>query len=565
MALPIKSKIALGISLLFGLLLTISVVAFIFINLLSAKTENLLTANYLTMRYCNQMRHGLDESLHDTSAINLFENNLKAQENNITESGESEATQKLRLYFEMFKSGERTRAVTDTINKQLFAIFMLNQKALEHKNSVALNTASQAKFWISTLTAILVLIGFTLTLNFPGYIADPIRMLTEGIKEIAQKNYSKRIYLDNKDEFGEMAAAYNQMAEKLYEFENSSLSKLMFEKKRVETIINQMEDAVIGLDAENRVLFINHMAEGLFNLKAADIVAKYAPDIALHNDLLRTVLQKNENNKGLKIIVDGKESYFTIDYRTVAVDKNNIGEVLTLKNITSFKELDISKTNLLATISHELKTPISSIKMSTRLINDGRIGPLNKEQKELVTNIDEDADRLLRITSELLNMTQIETGNIQLKLQKVPPKEIVTNALQAIQVQAEQKNIQFQVDCPDDLPSVFADSDKTSWVLINFLTNAIKYTPENGNIIVKISPQDNYLQFSVQDVGVGIEEKYLSRIFDRYFKVPGSIEKSSTGLGLAISKEFIDAQRGQIEVKSKYGQGSTFSFLLPVS
>jgi len=401
-------------------------------------------------------------------------------------------------------------------------------------------------------------------LNFPGYIANPVRLLTEGIKEIAQKNYGKRIYLDNKDEFGEMADAFNLMAKKLYEYEHSNLSKLLFEKKRVETIINQMEDAVIGVDANNKILFINHKAEGLFNLKEAEITGKYAPDVALHNDLLRTVLQKDAKRPPLKIIVEGKESYFSVDYRTVFSEGTNIGEVLTLKDITSFKELDISKTNLLATISHELKTPISSIKMSTKLINDMRIGALNGEQKELINNIDEDADRLLRITGELLNMTQIETGNIQLKLQKVPPKQIVDDAVRAVQVQAEQKNIKLQVDCPENLAPVNADADKTSMVLINFLTNAIKYTPEQGQIMIKTQPQNNGIRFSVQDFGRGIEEKYLSRIFDRYFKVPGGIEKSSTGLGLAISKEFIDAQGGQIEVASEYGKGSTFSFLLPV-
>jgi signal transduction histidine kinase len=261
--------------------------------------------------------------------------------------------------------------------------------------------------------------------------------------------------------------------------------------------------------------------------------------------------------------VTRKEHYFAISKKTVFSEEVNIGEVITLKDITTFKELDISKTNLLATISHELKTPISSIKMSTKLINNDRVGKLNSEQTELVNNIDEDVNRLLRITGELLNMTQIESGNIQLKIQKVPPKQIVEEALKAVLVQAEQKNIQLLADCPDNSPPVNADADKTSWVLINLLTNAIKYTPKHGQIIIKAAAQNNQVRFSVQDFGPGIDEKFLSRIFDRYFKVPGGVEKSSTGLGLAISKEFIDAQGGQIQVISEYGQGSTFSFSLP--
>ncbi len=564
MAVSIKSKIAAGIGVLFALLLTVSIMAIVFINLLSSKTEKLLTANYNTIRYCSEMSDAINEIDSSTTALAKFETNLKAQENNITEPGEGEATKELRYYFEAIKKGNRNPGTYHKINKQIYDIYLLNQKALEQKNANALATAANAKLWLTMLTTILILISFSLVVNFPGYIASPIRLLTEGIKAIAQKNYDQRIYIDNKDEFGEMADAFNLMAKKLYEYEHSNLSKIMFEKKRVETIINQMEDAVIGLDANNKVLFINHKAEELFNLKETEITGKYSPDVALHNDLLRTVLQKNAKRQPLKIIVDKKESYFSVDYRTVYNDGINIGEVFSLRDITSFKELDISKTNLLATISHELKTPISAIKMSTRLINDNRVGGLNTEQKELITNIDEDADRLLRITGELLNMTQIETGNIQLKLQKVNPKDIITNSAHAVQVQAEQKKIKLDIDYPDNLPQVIADEDKTSWVLINLLTNAIKYSPEGTSVIIKVFLKNNHVYFSVQDFGIGIEEKYLSRIFDRYFKVPGGLEKSSTGLGLAISKEFIDAEAGKIEVSSEYGKGSTFSFSLPI-
>jgi PAS domain S-box-containing protein len=563
MALSIKSKIAAGIGILFALLLTVSIVAIVFINLLSSKTEQLLTANYNTIRYCSEMSEALDEVHNSPTSLAKFETNLKAQENNITEPGEAEATRNLRNYFEQLKNGGKDTEISHKINKEIYVIYLLNQKALENKNVNALKTAANAKLWLTILTTILVLISFSLVVNFPGYIASPIRLLTEGIKEIAQKNYEKRIYINNNDEFGEMASAFNLMANKLYEYEHSNLSKIMFEKKRVETIINQMEDAVIGLDANNKILFINHKAEGLFNLKETEIIGEYAPDVALHNDLLRTVLQKNDKQKPLKIIMEGKENYFSVHYRPVFNEGESIGEVLSLRDITSFKELDISKTNLLATISHELKTPISSIKMSARLIKDSRVGNLNTEQAELINNIDEDAERLLRITGELLNMTQLESGNIQLKLQKVAPKEIVTDAVQAIQVQAEQKKLKLNVECPDNLPMVLADADKTSWVLINFLTNAIKYSSEQNKIEIKVSGNNNRVKFSVEDFGRGIEEKYQSRIFDRYFKVPGGIEKSSTGLGLAISKEFIDAQGGEIEVASEFGKGAIFSFMLP--
>ena len=565
MASSIKTKVAWGIGGLFTLLLAISIIAFIFINLLSDKTENLLTANYKTIQYCNLMMHAIDVMHEDEHATDTFEQSLRLQENNITEAGEGEATRKLRTYFELLKQGNATTPVVDSINRQLFNISMLNQKALERKNARALQTAQDAKLWISTLGMLIILIGFTLAMNFPGYISGPVGILTEGIREIARKNYKARIYLDNKDEFGEMAAAFNSMGEKLFEFEHSNLSQLMFEKKRVETIINQMDDAVIGVDADRKILFINHNAEEIFSLKANEITGKHAPDVALHNNLLRTVLQQAPGANPLKIIVDGKENYFSLDHRSVNNEGVAIGEVYTLKNVTLFKELDISKTNLLATISHELKTPISSIKLSARLLADARTGGLNQEQKEMVSSILDDGERLLRITGELLNMTQIETGNIQLKLQKAEPAQIVKVSVMAVQQIAAQKNITLADQLTADLPMVMVDTDKTSWVLINLLSNALKFSKENTAITINAGVTGNYLSIAVTDAGAGIDEKYLPKIFDRYFKVPGSPDSAGTGLGLAISREFIEAQGGSIKVQSVKGQGSTFSCLLPLA
>jgi len=236
-----------------------------------------------------------------------------------------------------------------------------------------------------------------------------------------------------------------------------------------------------------------------------------------------------------------------------------------LRNITPFHELNEAKTNFIATVSHELKTPISSIKMSAKLLADPRIGEMNNEQKELLQSIREDSNRLLKITGELLNMSQVETGNIQLKLQSVSPPLIIDKALNAVQKQAGQKNIRLQKNVPNVLGDVHADLEKTSWVLINFLTNAIKYTPADSSIDVRVLQQDHSVSFQVKDTGPGIEEKYLNRIFDRYFKVPGSLESSGTGLGLAISKEFIEAEGGTIWVNSTVGNGSLFGFDLPLA
>jgi signal transduction histidine kinase len=278
---------------------------------------------------------------------------------------------------------------------------------------------------------------------------------------------------------------------------------------------------------------------------------------------MRTLLQ-GEAKKELKIYADSKESYFNKDVLNVLNNSEVIGQVIVLKNITPFHELNEAKTNFIATVSHELKTPISSIKMSAQLLSDNRIGNLNEEQTELIKSISDDSERLLKITSELLNMSQVETGNIQLKLQPVQPSAIIQQAIEAVQFKAQQKQVTLKVDADINLPMVNADQEKTAWVLINFLTNAIKYSPESGTVEVNATRKNNQVEFIVKDFGKGIEGKYLPKIFDRYFKVPGS-SKTGTGLGLAISKEFIEAQGGTIGVHSEIGTGSSFSFLLNIA
>lgn len=560
----LKTKLTLGLVFLFIVILAFGILGIFYINRLSKDARLIIKDNHATLAYCNNMLKALEGLPGDTSALGRFEKNLQLQEKNETEPGEKEATQVVRQHFNALKSDVNDSSDYKLIRQSIYRIQDLNQLAMANKNTRASATAENATFWLTIIVTALTIVAFTFIVNFPGIISEPLQALAEGISAIANKNYSKRIYLKQNDEFGELAGAFNSMAEKLDEYEHSNLSQILFEKTRIETIINQMKDGIIGFNEKGHVLFMNAVAENLFGLKEKDILGQYNADIAIRNDLMRTLL-KDREKKELKIYADGKESFFIKDPITVTNGEQVMGEVIVLRNITPFHELDEAKTNFIATVSHELKTPMSSIKMSTRLLLDERVGPLNSEQQELAKSIDDDVDRLLKITGELLNMAQVETGNLQLKLQQTTPQQIVLTAQQAVQTQATQRNIHIHYQVPEGLPSIQADAEKTSWVLINLLTNAIKYSHENAIIEVTVQQQHKRVVFSVTDYGRGIEEKYLSRVFDRYFKVPGSIEKAGTGLGLAISKEFIEAQGGEIWVKSSYGEGSEFSFSLPRS
>ncbi|MCZ8284773.1 MAG: HAMP domain-containing sensor histidine kinase, partial [Bacteroidia bacterium] len=197
-------------------------------------------------------------------------------------------------------------------------------------------------------------------------------------------------------------------------------------------------------------------------------------------------------------------------------------------------------------------------------LEDNRVGDLNEEQQQLVANIKGDSERLLKITAEVLNMAQVETGKIQLNFQTVAANDIVQYAIRALKFQAEQKQIGLEPEMAEDLPGVHADLEKTAWVMVNLLSNAIRYSPENGIIQIAVMKENDTLRFSIRDSGKGIDPMYQDKIFDKFFQVPGS-HKNGTGLGLAIAKEFIMAQNGNIGLTSGVGEGTTFYFQLPIA
>jgi PAS domain S-box-containing protein len=564
MSIRLKTKLSLGLVFLFIVIVLFGVLGLFYINRLSDEGRQVLQNNHESLVYGNRMLEALENWRTDKNAVEVFRDNLKKQQANITEVGEKEATDDLTRNFNEMLLDPKDSSNYSDIRRSIYKILDLNEMAILRKSAVAQKTAEGAKEILTILFTILTLVAFTFIFNLPGIISGPISSLSEGILAIAGKNYKKRIYLRQGDEFGDLANAFNIMAGKLDEYESSNLAKIKFEKSRIETIINQMRDGIIGLDEKRNVLFLNAVAEKLLGLKEADIGGEYAPDIAVKNDLMRTLLQADKEKKDLKIYCDNKESYFSKDVLDVTTNKEIIGQVIVLRNITPFHELNEAKTNFIATVSHELKTPISSIKMSARLLTDLRVGQLNDEQQELIRSITDDSDRLLKITGELLNMSQVETGNIQLKLQPADPVTIIDQAVQAVTFQAQQKSIRIESSIAEHLPMIQADVEKTSWVLINFLTNAIKFSPEDSGIEVAAYRKDDTVEFLVKDHGRGIDEKYLPRIFDRYFKVPGSHDRNGggTGLGLSISKEFIEAQGGHIWVNSQLGEGSQFGFTL---
>jgi len=605
----IKSKIFAGLAFLFGVIILLSVIGIVFINQLANASRGTLSDNNRSVGYTMNMLKSLDliydfKKNHMTNSQgnasdelieknyltekDNFLNNLTAEKKNITEPGEKEMVDELsNIYSNFIYTVEQKENNNSLINvrnsyfltrQSIVDIYNINMSAIQKINLRIGETARRVSLWMIIIGALSILITLLFIIKYPGSIVNPILELTDKIKAISKGNYDQQLKFISRDELGDLAAAFNVMAGRLREYAESNLDKLLVEKKRLDAIIENLQDAVFILDENKSFLMANRIALNLTGLRSKDISGKYAPDIAMNNDLLRTLIKglvKNdhednaENEKPIKIIQDKKEYFYSreiIEIKTKPVGSDIdriIGYILLLKNITLFEERDVAKTNLIATVSHELKTPISSINLSLKLLEDSRIGDLNEEQNNLIISMRQQSVRLSKMVNELLDFSQTETGNIKLKISKVRPEDIIDLSVTAIMMLLSEKKIQLNLNVSDNLPDVKADLEKTVWVLVNLITNAMRFTQENGSINLGAEVDKEFLKFSVKDEGPGISKEDQDKIFKRFVQVGN--KNKGTGLGLAISKEFVQAQGGKIIVESELGKGSTFSFYLPVS
>jgi len=615
----IKSKVFAGLAFLFLVILLISILGIVFINQLSNSSKGTLTNNYGSVEYTMKMLQAIDKMYdYQTNRIELetevpgkaildkkyneektnFMKYYLAERNNITEPGEKEMVEELSVNYNnllsVIEQNPNSISIVAARNaysitrQSIVDIYNINMSAIYKTNSRIEADAKRISLWMIIIAAFSTVITLFFIIRYPSSIVNPLLELTDKIKAISKGNYDQQLKFSSKDELGDLASAFNIMAVRLKEYDESNLNNLLFEKKRLDAVIENLQDAVFILDENKYILMANRGALSLTGLRSTDIAGKYAPDVAMNNDLFRELVKgmihiddlrnsdgSNGNGKNgvdekpIKIIQDKKEFYYSreiIEIKTKPTGGDHqitIGFILLLKNITLFEERDVAKTNLIATVSHELKTPISSINLSLKLLEDNRIGTLNEEQINLVYSVRQQSARLSKMVNELLDFSQTETGNIKLKISKVRPEDIADLSVTAIMMLLSEKKIQINLNVADNLPDVKADLEKTVWVLVNLITNAIRYTPENGFIDLNAESENEFIRFSVHDQGPGISKEDQDKIFKRFVQV--GVKHKGTGLGLAISKEFVQAQGGRIIVESEVGKGSTFSFYLPVN
>jgi len=593
-----------------AVILVLSLFSIYFIESLNKASQTILKDNYLSIESANKMIDNLDiidnsqvilssDSYRDKTVFHneykesksIFENSLSISEGNITETGEREVLQNLRKEYQSYiskiesadSSGSGNRYTMELLPsykkvKQLcYELLNLNEKAMLRKNDEVKNISRDTEIYMLAITAVSLFLVLVIILKAPGTIIQPIYELTKKVGAISEKKYSERIEVKSENEVGMLALSFNKMAEKLSEYEKSNVEKLIAEKKRAEAIVDNMRDAIIVLDENNDLILMNNVGSELLGLSGKEVIGKSASSIADSNNLFKNIFEEKdklqdvfsgENKNYLRIINKDKEEFYLRDYTDVLdANGNRIGVIIVLKNVTGFKELDEIKSGFVATVSHELKTPLAAINMSLRLLNDSRIGELNAEQKKLTEEMKNEIRRLLKMVNELLNLSKIESGGEAYNYQFISVDELIDASVTPMLMQFEQNKVEFNFNIEKNLPKLKIDVNKIAWVIINLLNNAVRYTKTEGKITLSVSRENEFIKFSLKDNGIGIKPEHIGRIFQKFVQLNKSNMENQykgVGLGLAIAKEFIEAHKGTIKVISEYNKGSEFIFYLPV-
>lgn len=612
----LKSKILSGLLFLLIFILSLSLTGIFSIYFLSSDSNEIIKDNYASLGYCTNMLNSLENIFNELitvengklseteisaiqnqfdEQINIFEENFRLQQNNITEPGEGKLVFEVTKSYEIFKkhllnARINLKSLTSdnlkifqteylTITNVIKKVYKINHKAVYNKSKTAHKTADKVSLIMSVVTAISIVLTVIFIIYFPAYLTFPVVELTKKIDDISNRKYDQKIEIKSNDEFKSLAEAFNKMAVKLKDYEAQHIDELILEKRRIETLVANLQDGSLLLDKDYIIVHVNNKFCELTKLSLNDLIGKKIFEITNINEITENFSLLGSKNikselrsidKRIKLKVNNRVEYFQILLLEINkpvrsdLQRDPSGYIVLIQNVTSFEERDLAKTNLIATISHELKTPLSSINLSIKLLEDVRVGSLNEEQKDLLSSIKLHSARILNLVNEVLDFTQAETGQIKLKINAHSVGEIIELGSFAVLMLLNEKRIGLEVSVGDNLPDVKCDIEKTVWVIVNLLNNAIRYSEPESKINISAELVNNFIQISVKDFGQGISIDEQNKIFEKYVTSRSKFSKG-TGLGLAIAKEFVEVQGGKIGVESTEGEGSNFYFTLPIA
>ena len=522
--------------------------------------------------------------------IRAFETQLEAQERNITEPGEAEATQRLRAawneylgkydaYRRIRDGQELRRRYFDELQPAFLRVkeaaervLEINQDAMLLKSERARGTAERNRTLLLLAISSALGLGLLASVSLTRRALRPLRLLSLAVRRIGEGDLDARARIEGKDEIAEVGRELDTMADKLSEYRSSSLGELLQAQQASQAAIDSLPDPVIVLSLDGQVLNVNQAAENLIRLEAGrDPLSRLPPQLREAIDKIRAHIFAGKGSyapRGVEeaIRVEGEGGGRALLPRATPLysEQGNVtGATIVLQDVTRLLRFDELKNDLVATVAHEFRTPLTSMRMAVHILLEGMVGPLNDKQLDLVGAARDDCERLQGIVEDLLDLSRIQAGKVEVSLTALPAKSILDAAVAAKEDAARDAGLKIEGDLIEPVLPVLVDPDRIHLVFDNLVGNAIRHSPKGSRIVVRARPEKAWVRFEVEDQGPGIPVEYQQRIFEKFFRMPGT-KGEGIGLGLYISREIVAAHGGEMGVESEPGKGSRFWFTLRV-
>lgn len=597
----LRAKLALGFGGLLAILLAVSLLSIIVLTSYSHTLERVFRENYNSAIYCDKMKAALDaldaraqatvwgdaevtRKIDEAQQVRQFQSNLELQLGNVTLPGELEQTRHLaslwqdyqRAYQQFDTAGANSRDVyRNMLLPQYQSAKAVAQQVADMNMQNMVSVDGQVKRTLAGVKRtllILVLIGILLAATLVGTVGAtilrPLRRLTLSAGQIARGNLDLNMPVRSRDEVGQLTEAFNSMASRLREFKQLDSERLLRTQQTTQLAINSLHDAVVVIGPDGRIDISNAAAQAHFKIVPGASVNKlglrWLGDIFTRVSTTGEAFEPEQYTSAIQLFEDGREK-FLLPHAVPMLDPTGktIGVAVILVDVTQLRHADELKSGLVSTVSHELRTPLTALRMAVSLLAGEKVGPLTPRQRTLVKAAGDESERLFQIIENLLNISRIESGRAQFEFRQLTPQEVVNAVIVTMQAAFAEKSVRLATDCPKELPPIQADATFIGHALSNLLSNALKFTPAGGTVIVGAEAQNGQVTFSIEDTGVGIPPQHAARIFEKFFRIPRADGPSGVGLGLAIAKEIVEAHGGGIRYQNREGGGSIFSFTLP--
>lgn len=605
----LKKKILVGYGVAFALMGL--VVAWAVVNLVSLgkATDAILRENYRSILAAENMVDALERQ--DSGILLMFlgevekgiaqfrENEadflqwLARAKDNITIKGEEELVHSIEADFTAYRQQfsalndlrhtdkpllrpayyqETLYPLFNKVREACIGLRKLNEETMYAASVRAGNVAKRAIWSTAFVAASALIVAMMFSLILAERIVRPIRRFMEASRKISEGDYAVQVPVETGDELGRLAGEFNRMAAQLSRYNEMNIEQIIAEKNKGEAILSSIEDGLIVFDTRLKVTGINPAARQLLSLGFAESSTLHCGDIFPEQnicDLIQKTVETGtqpgvSDEQRIITLPAGKQSRHYL-FSVTAIrgrERNLSGIVLLLRDVTRLKEVERLKSEFIMAASHELRTPLTSLGMSVDLLLENAAEGMPVKDRDLLQAAHEEVHRMKALVNDLLDLSKIEAGRIDLEFENVPVLTLFEHAKAIFKSQMDMKEVKLTSELAADLPSVRADANKITWVLSNLISNALRYVSKGGCIELMAHRVGPHVHLSVRDDGPGISPEYQSKIFQKFVQVKGQ-ETDGTGLGLAICKEIVRAHGGAIWVESLPGQGSTFTFTLP--